>query len=325
MKNSQLSRLAEQVGASNSAVSKALNHCHGVGSELRERILDAAEAEGISGRERPGCEVYVVLPETPSYFWRRFYDRLADALRAHGVVAKFNIYSLFGDRALVERYLDEAEGMGASVIILAAHYPGIAERLAALAADRLVMMTIEGEAATNVFFVGSDHYADGRKLAEECLGDNPLARRLLAFCPITKGGRRDENARLRGFADAVAASEPACSLTTVCFSREDTPADLARMLDGMRRTGAPHAVICLDGFTEKVCMALKKCRMDIPCYGFESPPVDGRYPLPTGEICQDLERIAEQLAGYASSYLVTGMMPEAKHIYVESAYRRRKR
>lgn len=323
MKNSQLTRIAEQVGASSSAVSKVLNHCHGVGSELRERILDAAEAEGISGRERVGCRVYVILPETPSYFWRRFYDHLAEALTARGLEAKFNIYSLFGDRVPVERYLDEAEAMEASVVILAAHHPGITERLSALAADRLVMMTIDGEDATNVFFVGSDHYADGRKLAERCLAEHPGAERLLVIRAVDKVPLVDDDARLRGFADGVAALSHERILMMGNFSRNDTPTDLARMLDGTRRTGVPDAVICLDGFTEKVCMALKKCRMDIPCYGFESPPVDGRYPKPVGEICQELDAIAERLAGYAEAYMATGMMPEAKHIYVESAYRKR--
>ncbi len=325
MKNSQLSRIAEQVGASSSAVSKALNHCHGVGSELRERILDAAEAEGISGRERPECGVYVILPETPSYFWRRLFDCLSEALLARGIMAKFNIYSIFGDRAPVERYLDEAEAMGASVIILAAHYPGIAERLSALARDRLVVMTIEGRDATNVFFVGSDHYTDGCKLAERCLSEHPAARRILAICAASKGWVSDEDARLRGVVNTVAEAGEGCTLTTAYFSRDDTTADLARMLDSARRSGVPDAVICLDGFTEKVCMALKKCRMDIPCYGFEAPPVDGRYPKPVGEICQDLDAIAERLAGYAEAYLATGLMPEAKHIYVESIYRRRVR
>ncbi len=325
MKNSQLTRIAEQVGASSSAVSKAINHCHGVGSELRERILDAADAEGISGRERIGCRVYIILPETPSYFWRRLFDQLCEALSARGLEARFNIYSLFGDRAPVERYLDEAEAMGASVVILAARYPGIGERLAALASDRLVMMTVEGAEATNVFFVGSDHYADGRKLAERCFAEHPGASRLLAIRSASKGLLTGEDARLRGVSDAVAAIGGGCSLTIADFTRDDTPVDLARMLDGTRRTGVPDAVICLDGFTEKVCMALKKCRLDIPCYGFEMPPVDGRYPLPRGEICQDLDVVAKRLIGYAEAYMQTGIMPEAKRIYVESKYCRRER
>ncbi len=313
MKKSQLTAVAERIGTSSSAVSKALNHCPGLGDELRERILDAAAAEGVHGR-RAACDVYVILPDTPTYFWRTFHHALGRALAARGLTAKYNVYTMLGNRAAVERYLDEAEAMTPAVLLIAAHYDGLAARLSAMASHRFVVSMIEPADATNVFFVGSDQRADGRMLYAHVREDLPSAHRVLLLVPF------HAEERLAGFAEAA---DMDCHIVRV--SGGESAAELARILNAMHRTEPTDAVICMNGNTQTVCMALKKCRLTLPVYGFEKPPIDSRYPLPVGEAVQDLEGIAAALSLMAERYVRERVCPSAKYLYVASQYIRRHR
>ncbi len=314
MKNSQLTALADRIGASSSAVSKAINHCPGLGAELRERILDIAATEGVSGR-RTACDVYVILPDTPTYFWRAFLKALGEALEGRGLTAKYNVYTAFGDRAVVERYLDEAEALSPSVLLIAAQDAGVEERLSAMSTRRAVISLIDPIPAPNVFFVGSDHRADGRMLCERVRREHPTARRVLLLSP----SHTEE--RLAGFVEAAAGLD----CRTVRLSGGESAAELARMLDATRRAWPSDAVVCMNGSTQLLGMALKKCRLDLPCYGFETPPIDPRYPLPDGEVAQELERIAEAAASIAADFVHDGVYPSSKCTYVASRYVQRHR
>ncbi len=314
MKKSKLKVLAEQIGTSSSAVSKAINHCPGLGTDLRERILEAAAAEGVHGR-RPACDVYVILPDTPTYFWRAFFQLLERTLTEKGLSAKYNVYTAFGDRAVVERYLDEAETMDTAVLLIAARHDGLSERLSAMATHRAVISLIDPIHAPNVFFVGSDHRADGRMLCKRVREEHATAHRSLLFVPV------HTEERLAGFLeDAV---DMDCHI--VRQSGMESAAELARIIHTVHRAEPVDVVICVNGNTQMICMALKKCRLDLPCYGFEAPPIDSRYPLPTGEVMQDLGRIAESAAAIAADFIREGVYPSMKCMYIASQYIQRRR
>ncbi len=301
------------MGASPSAVSKAINHCPGLGTDLRERILDVADSEGIQGRRSP-CDVYVILPDTPTYFWRTFLSVLGAALRAQKLMIKYNVYTALGDGAAVSRYLDEAELLAPSVLIIASRYDGIADRLAAMATRCAVLSAIELANIPNVFFVGSDHRADGRLLGEQVRAENPAARRILVLIP-------DGDDRFSGFAEATTDIDT----LTWSITGSENASELARLFDSIHRATPIDAVVCMDGNTSMVCMALKKCRLSIPCYGFEAQPIDPRYPLPVGEVVQDLASIAENLTDYATRFIRTGTLPPQKNTFIASSYEKRRR
>ncbi len=307
-----VSRLAERVGTSPSAVSKAVNHCPGLGSDLRERILEAAESEGLSGR-RTAWDVYVILPDVPAYFWHPLLQCLDRCMNAHGLSVRYNVYTRLGDKDTVERYLREAEKLNPAALIVAARYSGIEASLERIAERSAVFSLVEAVRVPAAFFVGSDHFADGRLLAENLLAEWPHAGRVLIFSI----GPSDD--RLRGFVDVIRIAD--CPV--IYLTGNESAAEPARMIDAAHRHAPLDAVVCLNGSTPLVCMALKKCRADIPCYGFEAPPIDNRYPLPVGEVVQDLARMAAVLTEQANRYVRHCQCPDSRYTMIPSTYVRR--
>ncbi len=308
MKNRQIAKVAEQVGTSRSTVSKAINHCPGVGDDMREQVLSLAEQEGVRGKRVDTCAVYVILPDTPTFFWRQMLYELVARLSEKGIAAKINVYSRLGDRRVVERYLAEAESLNADILVIAAKYEDLDTRLSAIATRRAVFSLLEVTNAPNVFFFGSDRNRDGRLMATHCLLENPQIKRVLAI-----GHDPD---RLKGFCDGAGS----VTLQALEPPLSSTAAELARLIDQTYRAVPFDAVICLDGTTGKVGMALKKCRLSLPLYGFEHPDGDARYLIPSGEVCQDLAVIAEKTACSADNYLKSQALPPSKYSYIPSYY-----
>ncbi len=311
MKDNQVQTIARQMGVSTSAVSKALNHCAGIGSELREQILSAAgDRREAEDGERP--DVYVILPDTPAYFWRRVLAAVADQLPRKGMVIKCNVYSRLGDKNTVDRYLDEAEALSARTLLVAANHPGLSERLSGMASERAVFSLLEEVEALNVFFFGSDRTADGTRLAQAALAEHPHADSLLLV--------GNDRIRLEAFCKIAG---PHRRIRILTPPRGSTAAELARMISANGRQSSPDLAVCTDGNTATLCMALKKCGLDIPCYGFEEQPIEPRYRRPGGDICQDIEHAVSRAVDALERYLQWGTLPDGKYNYVPSVYRQR--
>ncbi len=310
MKNNQLDTVAKSIGVSASAVSKAINHCHGIGTELREQILAEAEKQGVSGKDIRHLDCYAIIPETPSYFWKHVFNSLVKELRARNIVTKFNVYSKIGDDAVVLRYLDEATDLNAKLVIIASDNTVIDARLEKMAEERAVFALLEPTNVKNVFYFGSDRLADSRILAEKCLSENPDIKNILVI------GK--DSLRRQGFCEAI------CDVDTNCvYIPSELPvSELARQIDEIYRKSPFDAVACLDGITSKICIALKKCRIAVPRYGFENQPTEGRYELPGGDICQNIEKIAAEAASAAEKYLKYSIYPDKKINIVPSDYSR---
>lgn len=152
--------LAKKMDVSRSTVSRVLRHCGGVDTELRNEILKAA-AE--SGNYAVGvCDIYVILPQVPKYFWQRAYDGVARQI-SEPYRVKLNICTKSTDSETALFYLDEAERMGARVIIIAMQATSVLrDRLELLAKDRLVILLSEYFENKNCFYVGGDPLEEGR-------------------------------------------------------------------------------------------------------------------------------------------------------------------
>lgn len=313
MKKSQMSRIADRVGTSPATVSRAINHCPGVGTELREQILAMAAEEGIIGKVDSDTDVYVILPDIPVYFWGSLRECLASHLATHGITAKYNVYSRLGDRDTVERYLNEAAATEAAVVLIAAKYEGLDERLARMTAERAVFSVAEYTEAPNVCFIGSDREADGRLMAERVLADHPdLAHILLVG---------NDLARTAGFMRAAGGRV----LHTLTPNREASAAELARDLDRLQTRTPMDAIIGLDGNMPRLCSAMTKCKLEIPFYGFEQGSTDDRYADPIGLVCQDLDGIARAAALATAHYVRKREWPDTKYTFIPSIYRERQR
>lgn len=158
--NGKAKVLAEKMDVSKSTVSRVLRHCGGVDTELRNEILRAA-ADG-ENYAVGVCDIYVILPQVPKYFWQRAYDGVARRTY-EPYRMKLNICTKSTDSETALFYLDEAEKMGAQVIIIAMQATStLRDRLEVLAKDRLVILLTEFFENENCFYIGGDPIEEGR-------------------------------------------------------------------------------------------------------------------------------------------------------------------
>ncbi len=311
MKEPLLTKVAEHVNTSRSTVSKVLNHSFGIDDDLREKIFTAADLYGLKPKKSFEYDIYVIMPETPTYFWGELYKKLSASFEKIERAVKFNIYSKIGNSSVVERYLDEAERSNAKIIIIAAHYEGMDSRLSRLSKMKKLFVICEDSNSDNAFVVGSNQETDGRLLAAHCLNENPNVNNILLI------GRT--GARFNGFYKAV---ENKVTLRHLMPTREEIlglPA-LSRLLSRTYGDFPFDLIVCLSGFTSKVCMAVKKCDIYVPCYGFELPFIEERYMLPGGTVVQDISSIADKTVQMADEYLRHSILPADKNIFIPSNY-----
>ena len=191
MKNDTLSSIAASMGVSKATVSRALNHCGGVDSETRERILAAVGETTV-----PECAIYSLLPDTPGFFWQEMRRGLGDHADARYPM-KCNVYTRLRDDFSVLSYLRES--VRARVLLVAASVtPAIRETLTALLPGRLVLLLSEDDGIlTNGFYLGSNAEADGYAMAEV------YVRRLRDHVPylltLTPGVNQNVDLRAAGF------------------------------------------------------------------------------------------------------------------------------
>ena len=70
-------------------LSRAIRHCSGVDSETRRQILASLSASSVGSNEI--CDVYVILPDVPQYFWKSAYHGICQMKSQLRI--KHNIYT----------------------------------------------------------------------------------------------------------------------------------------------------------------------------------------------------------------------------------------
>ncbi len=310
LKKRTLSEVAETVGVSNSAVSRAVNHCHGLSTEIRDTILAEADRAGLGGKVHQTCDVYLILPENPNYFWSALYEAVIAELSNQNIRIKANIYSKLNDKTIVERYLCEAERLQAKVILIAARYPELDTQLSQIAADRAVFSVCEPCSAANVFYFGSDRTEDGRLLAHRCIENHPNAINYLFL--------GTDPLRRQGFLEVAENVHILKCPPRLGYAQ--TSAELARDLEQLLSKSQCDVIVCFDGFAAKICQALKKLRRCIPVYGFEMQPLEERYGSPAGLVCQDLSALGIQIANSCETFLKKSTYPASKNTLITSFY-----
>lgn len=333
--------LAEELGVSKSTVSKVLRHCGGVDTDTRNRILRAAgEMDPAPAQEDPGAipvrggtgaaDVYVILPDTPSFFWQTLLHAVSDEAGARRLSTKCNVYTRLTDSETVMAYLDEAERLGARVIILAAAMnDALRARLSALALGRLVILLCEKDEIVNTFYVGAEAYADGAAMGRRWL-DVCAGSRLIVMTPENNPNVR---ARVEGFLDTVQAAgyKPFCVRavpTDDIRDRKTFPAHLAAMIDAVlppERDGVSLYVPF--GFAQLVRAADKAgLGTDTVCLTHDYLASHDRCGSGTRirviSCDQDLEAQAKRAVALAERCLSSGgLCPDEKYIHIPSVIR----
>ena len=157
--------LARKLGIGKATVSRAIRNCPGVDSETRRRILLEAMRSGIEFPNDP-CSIYCILPGTPQFFWKLVLQLIQEQLDGTKIAVKYNVYTNLYDFDTVLLYLDEAERLGAKVLVLSAKLsPAIREKLISMQKNGVfvILLSEYGELPNSVY-VGPNPYGDGERL-----------------------------------------------------------------------------------------------------------------------------------------------------------------
>ena len=318
MKQQNLTEISRVSGKSVSTVSKALRGCGGVDAETRERIFCAAASVRSQAYEAKKTDVFVILPEKPTYFW----NRVGGVLKQSSLPITLKIFSGIQkgkDEFVVASYIEEAASSGARALILSAHLnEALQSRVAELAKTMLVIQLCEYTPIPNTFFVGSDGAHDGDRLAKQlpCKTDRPINVGVLTGALSDASARRVDGflAALPSAAQVFLIEKP--TAIELCSSH------LARAIDAL---GVPlDYLFCFDGITTAACDALYKLRekMQTRLLGFEYPPTAQKHMEAGRILALAVQRLEEQMRAALSMterYLRTRCYPDSKYQYVPSA------
>lgn len=203
MNDTTIEAIAKKLNVSTAMVSRVINHCGGVESEVRQRIL--TEITGMIQIDYGECAVYTIFPDIPQYFWKPLRNGIIDTLKAMKIPFKSNIYTKAIDDAMVLQYLEDAEKLNARVIILSTHVtPAIHQKLESLVDGRLIILLSEYHELTNSFYIGSDAYSEGYTMGKHYVS-HYADRKLILF---SRTGVFNTEKRIEGFCQAVKEVNP---------------------------------------------------------------------------------------------------------------------
>lgn len=318
MSRINVKKLSESLQISSSTVSKALNNCFGVDSATRSRVLHAAADFGyISEKRRTSQEVFCILPDSPSYFWRPLFQGLC----SDGYPCRCHILSTLSDESLALEYLRLAKEGGAKVLIVS--LPMTEKIRAALeeyAEHALVILLTQFGDVKNTVYVGEDARQTGWLLGEAYLKNlSRFSRIILLESPAAwKDSRRSDGFLERVLPEGIK-----------CIGRIKLPdtgpalaSRLARELSA-RFSDEFDCVYCNNGLLYHVALALEKLRMASRaiCVGYEYEKRNQKY-IDNGLIAawaaQDPYLQGIRAMSVASHYLNEDSFPDNKFIYLPS-------
>ena len=323
MKNDTVKRISHDLCLSRPTVSRALRHCAGVDSETRELVLERVQGT-VTEASPAAIDVYAILPDVPKYFWSEMLGALGKAATDYACSIKFNVYTKLGDEGAVLHYLNEAEALGARVILLAARITAAIERrLTALSRGRLILLLSEFSSLPHTFYVGADPVAEGYAIGREyCRIDDKGELLLLSVA-------EDANAPLRieGFLRAcreAGRTEDIPSLTLsadIFFSTKLLPAKLAAELAPLTRSDG-HITVYASTAIPQLSLALRKAGIADRTSALVHDPESDAPSFVT--VCrQNLAAQAVEAIRAAHGYLTCDCCPDAKYRYVPSILERR--
>lgn len=309
MENGKYLSLVQASKTSMPTVSRVLNHKGGVDSETRKTVLELAIKMQMTLPPTP-TDIYVILPQVPSYFWGTLYNELRQHLDQSGLKVSYHFRAKGTAEVFVVRhYLEDALACGAKAILIAAPIsPDIQDALRRCTTKCPVFFLCSGEDGKDTYFFGTNAFDTGVQLAKEC--NQSFQHGKVAITGISPLAEQGFLSAFTGTSSKIVLGDGHSKTTAAHF---------ARSISALLEHSSLDAVICLDGITSKICLALHKLRLDIPCYGLEYAPADIPY-LQSGKIavtlCQDLTTIAHLAATAAERYIQDGTLPEIRNTYV---------
>ncbi len=320
-----IEHIVSKTGFSRATISRALNNCGSVSSEVKSAVVKAAEEiqyvpQQKKRMKRPdgGFLIASALPENPSFFWGEAMRGMREAAKRHPDIRL--VHSLFSSLPsekdalyCIDYLLDLKPDL---LIVAVPAIESIRRRLAQ--ADAPVVCFSESGDVHPLFYVGADFYRDGVCLARAAAKKlNPQAKMLrieserMPMTSLRDEGFRREMMRLM---PGLVWGE---SVQTGGWSLQEMPALLARAL----RERTFDALYVSQGHLPQVMTALGKLRKTEPVQvvGFERPGDKFQGDARLAAVMeQDVRHQGELCLEAAWRYLTAGEVPVNGRLLIES-------
>ena len=311
-----LSRIAKMHKTSTTTVYNALYSRTPVNTKLKKEILNTAESIGYFAQNKvPVCDVAVILPSNPVYFWSEAEKGILNEIRNSNISIKLFTYSNMDDEEDFVLCMESAKRSNSKVYIIT---PVNTEKTIRIfnELDKNIVFLNEYVEIDKAGFVGADAYKDGQMLAQACYDFLKKHPRILIINTTAKNCKAEE--RKLGFCESLPESARITGEIKLPFNRT-LAASIAREIE-IRYQGKFDCIFVAQGWFQQVSMALKKLDLVIPCIGCENQKVSPKY-AENGKLhaarVQHIRKQGEQSIKYAMK-LIEGVELPGRNITVES-------
>lgn len=317
--------IALKTGHSKATISRALNNCGSVSSEVKEEIVRAAEEVNYTPPQKKrvkkpegGYLIAAALPENPAFFWGEAARGMKEAAQKHPEIRL--VHSLY-QRLSSERdalyCLDYLMDLKPDALIAAVPaFESVRRKLTET--EIPVIAFSESGDIRPLFYAGADFYRDGVLLARAAAGRMGECRKIVCIGsdPMPMTHLRDE-----GFRREMMKHCPLLVWTgnveTAGWNPAETPSMLARSLRDLEF----DAVYVSQGQLPQVMTALGKLKRGekVRVAGFERP--GGRF---SGDqrlaavMEQDIRQQGAMCLEAVWRYLTCGEIPPNGKLLIES-------
>ncbi len=315
----KIKKIAKVAGVSEMVVKRALANYRNISSESKKKVLNAVEELGFT-ISAPSCDVAIILPSMPEYFWHKFSKCLESYAKENKLKYRFFVYTSVKDEEDLLYCIKKAEDAEAKVyIVVGQDFPQVKAKIKELASEKPVILLEEYLEIENTCYIGENTFQSGYELCELYFKEYPGKKNiLLVRSSIDKGN----DGRLAGFCKALKdMNMPEPSVVDVQRGNRIVASTIARKLNELG--DKCDCIYSPSGYLSESCNAVIKLKGDrkIHCIGFESNKLTNKYcksGLIKLVVDQDMDGQSEKAMSVALECLMSGEAPKEKCIYIQS-------
>lgn len=315
----KIKKIAEAANVSEMVVKRALCDYRNISPESKKKVLKVAEELGLS-ISTPSCDVAIILPAMPEYFWFKFSKFLEKYAKESKLKYRFFSYTSVKDYQDLLHCIEKAENAEAKVyIIVGQKFPQVEEKITCIAKEKPVILLEEYLEIENTCYVGENSFESGYELCKLYFEEYSRDKKILVVRSSIDNGN---NGRLAGFCKALEdMNMPTPSYVDVQRGNRIVASAIARKLSQMGEEC--DCIYSPSGYLSECCNAVIKLKSnkEFHCIGFESNKLTNKYckkGLIKLIIDQDMEGQSREAICLASECLKYGKMPDKKCVYVKS-------
>lgn len=315
----KIKKIATAAGVSEMVVKRALANYRNISSESKKKVLKAAEELGFT-ISAPSCDVAIILPSIPEYFWHKFSKYLESYAKENKLKYRFFVYTSVKDEEDLLQCIKKAEDAEAKVyIIVGQDFPQVKAKIIELASEKPVILLEKYLEIENTCYIGENSFQSGYELCELYFKEYPGKKNILL---VRSSIDNSNDGRLAGFYKALKdMGMPEPAFVDVQRGNRIVASTIARKLSQMGEEC--DCIYSPSGYLSECCNAVIKLKSnkEFHCIGFESNKLTNKYckkGLIKLIIDQDMEGQSREAICLASECLKYGKMPDKKCVYVKS-------